>query len=620
MNAPRNDVLTVPSAGSIKRPVLILGIEPRVTLAIARSLHRRGVPVHVADMKLESAPPLDSLGSRAVRHSLRFPDGLREPEAFRDALLEHVRAHRIDMLIPCGDTFLQAVGAVYADLVPHLIVACPPPPVLRRVLDKRLTLEIARDCGIPVPLTVKCASAFDASVRYPLVAKPADKEDDELPFKVRYFEDRDALRRALEEHPKIASHALLQEYCPGVGVGIGTLMHDGEPLAMVQHRRLKELPATGGVSVVAISEPVDPDLGEATRALLRRLEWRGPAMVEFRQDPATGDTRLMEVNGRYWGTLPVAIHAGIDFPYIEWALAHGEKPEIPDAARTGIRVRWTRGAVERLGERLGEAARSPDAWRRRAREFLDFLGDFGLGTRDAIFDRSDLRPAVGELNFTLRWLKRSARRTVAKRLPPSVRRWRTARYGLERRASLVYLTLGLLRDLGLRRDGRRRTPREARSVVFVCLGNIIRSAGAAAFFARAAGKSGLDGFEVDSAGLGAQEGRPADPRAIIAGRELGVCLDDHRARRLTSQAVASADAIYVMDYRNEAALLGRHPGAFRKVFLLGAWQLDEATGGLEIQDPVHDKLDDVRRCQRRIEAAVNSLVEELAAPKAVSRG
>ena len=228
-------------------------------------------------------------------------------------------------------------------------------------------------------------------------------------------------------------------------------------------------------------------------------------------------------------------------------------------------MRWTRGAVQRLGERLGEAARSPDASRRRAREFLDFLGDFGLGTRDALFDRSDLRPAVGELNFALGWVARSVRRMVGKRLPPSVRRWRAVRYGLERRASLVYLALGLLRDLGLRRDGRRQTPRDARSVVFVCLGNIIRSAGAAAFFSRAVGKSGLDEFEVDSAGLGGQEGRPADPRAIIAGRELGVCLDDHRARSLTSQAVACADAIFVMDYVNEATLLGRHPGAFVEI-------------------------------------------------------
>ena len=56
------------------------------------------------------------------------------------------------------------------------------------------------------------------------------------------------------------------------------------------------------------------------------------------------------------------------------------------------------------------------------------------------------------------------------------------------------------------------------------------------------------------------------------------------------------------------------------MFLLRAWQLDGATGGLEIQDPVYDKLDDVRRCQRRIEAAVDSLVDELGAPKAASRG
>ena len=54
---------------------------------------------------------------------------------------------------------------------------------------------------------------------------------------------------------------LLQEYCAGAGVGVEMLMHEGNCLGVFQHRRLKELPYTGGVSVTAIAEQPDPGLG-----------------------------------------------------------------------------------------------------------------------------------------------------------------------------------------------------------------------------------------------------------------------------------------------------------------------------------------------------------------------
>jgi hypothetical protein len=37
-------------------------------------------------------------------------------------------------------------------------------------------------------------------------------------------------------------------------------------------------------------------------------------MVEFRVDDASGRHWLLEINGRFWGSLPLAVHAGADFP------------------------------------------------------------------------------------------------------------------------------------------------------------------------------------------------------------------------------------------------------------------------------------------------------------------
>jgi predicted ATP-grasp superfamily ATP-dependent carboligase len=107
------------------------------------------------------------------------------------------------------------------------------------------------------------------------------------------------------------------------------LIHEGEPVAIFQHRRLKEVPASGGAAAVAIAEPPELTLVDQALALLRALEWEGVAMFEFRYDRAQRRGFLMEVNGRYWGTVALAIHSGMDFPWYEWQIAHGEKPLVP---------------------------------------------------------------------------------------------------------------------------------------------------------------------------------------------------------------------------------------------------------------------------------------------------
>ena len=46
----------------------------------------------------------------------------------------------------------------------------------------------------------------------------------------------------------------------------------------------------------------------------RRDRWHGVAMVEFKRDERDDTPRLMEINGRFWGSLQLAIDAGVDFP------------------------------------------------------------------------------------------------------------------------------------------------------------------------------------------------------------------------------------------------------------------------------------------------------------------
>ena len=90
-------------------------------------------------------------------------------------------------------------------------------------------------------------------------------------------------------------------------------------------------------------------------------------------------------------------------------------------------------------------------------------------------------------------------------------------------------------------------PRDPRSVLFVCQGNIIRSPFAAALFHRLLPSALQERIHVASAGLDTTPGKPADPRALQLAKEFDVPLDAHRTQRLTTSLVECADLIVVMD-------------------------------------------------------------------------
>jgi predicted ATP-grasp superfamily ATP-dependent carboligase len=129
---------------------------------------------------------------------------------------------------------------------------------------------------------------------------------------------------------------LLQEYHSGDGYGVELLMFEGQPICAFQHKRLHEVPITGGASSLRESVNLDPILYEHSRRMLAALNWTGLAMVEFK---LTEDGMcLMEINGRVWGSLPLAVHSGMDFPAHLAELYLSESPTVPPEPDTQYRV------------------------------------------------------------------------------------------------------------------------------------------------------------------------------------------------------------------------------------------------------------------------------------------
>jgi protein-tyrosine-phosphatase/predicted ATP-grasp superfamily ATP-dependent carboligase len=593
------------------KPVLILGEEPRIVVNIARSLHRRGVPVDVAGLSPD-APPVRS---NAIGRFTAFPDPRGEPAFSREILLDQIESHHYDQLIPASDTALALVTDHYAELSEWLHVSCPPPTVVHRVLNKSQTLQCARDCEVPIPKSMTVSSLKEltdrgSSLAFPLIAKPCGKGRQATgTFKVRRFERIEQLEQAFTEDPSFGIRNLLQEYCPGEGVGVEVLMHRDRPVVLFQHRRLKELPRTGGVSVLAVSEPVDPLLGDYAVRLLRAMKWDGVAMVEFRVDRPTRHVTLMEVNGRYWGSLGLSIMAGVDFPWYEWQLAHGQCPNVNGRYKIGVVARWTSGAFQRVFAG-GPSERGRGTMWGRSRELATFVHHCLPPTRDLLWSIRDPGPGAHETVTTLRALARRAlKRVLTPLVPEALLNLRRRSRMLATRSRRMYVWMAMKRALKLTRNRVPNGLRDARSVLFICHGNILRSPMAAALLKQALGACGRT-MEVHSAGLHANPFYRADPRGVTVAANFGIALSSHRAEPLTREMVHRADMVFVMDRFNEAELLARYPHVRRKVVCLSL--CDAAMPScLDIHDPYRGTIEDVRLCYEKIHCCIMGLVANL---------
>jgi predicted ATP-grasp superfamily ATP-dependent carboligase len=305
------------SAGSRTGTVLVTDAGCGSGPAVIRSLGRRGWRTIAAD----SDPGSPGFSSRFARGRLVYPDPARAPDAYSEAIEEAVRRERPDILIPVSDVAILPLMKIRGRLEEVCRLAAPEEEVLEKTRDKRRTLRIAEHLGIPVPAyrTVRTADEAlraAASLRWPIVLKPAASRaydpsrkvieklrvtyagtPEELAHRMRGFEGRHVV--------------LIQEYCSGTGYGVDLLADGGRPLAAFQHRRLAEIPATGGVSAWRESVPLDPVLYGHAERLVGALGFTGLLMVEFKVGERPW---LMEVNGRIWGSFPLAVRSGMDFP------------------------------------------------------------------------------------------------------------------------------------------------------------------------------------------------------------------------------------------------------------------------------------------------------------------
>lgn len=206
----------------------------------------------------------------------------------------------------------------------------------------------------------------------------------------------------------------------------------------------------------------------------------------------------------------------------------------------------------------------------------------------------------------------AVKETLRKLVPPAILKERGTVLRLGPTAGPIYARLRLLDWIGLRSGNAALAKPGARSFLFVCFGNLMRSPMAEVMFRRSVAGASLPRIQIASAGIHAIPGTPAHPWARSASAELGLPLDGHRARLLTGEMVSAADAIFAMDFQNKAELLAQYPDAKAKILMLSAY----ATGGQycrEIPDPYFGNLSTTQQCYGVLQKCVENLTGALVA-------
>lgn len=392
--------------------ILVTDGDTRAGLAIVRSLGQAGHDVLVGAKHVSSL----AAASRFAVQALAYPDPLRHVRAFAEFVAAAIEHYRIDALLPVTDITTLSI-CQYRDLMP---VGCALPfpdlETVKRVADKDAITALAVRLGVDVPRSITLNTAAEladrqADLRFPLVIKPARSrvatDQAWIYTAVSYAHTLDDLRMQIEAADPRIFPVLLQEKIIGPGLGVSTYTHHGKTLAAFAHRRLREKPPSGGVSVLRESVPLDPLAYRFADELLQALNWHGVAMVEFKIDQRDQRPKLMEINGRFWGSLQLAIDAGMDFPriLIDSLTLPPAEPLLSYSA--GVRTRWLWGDVDALLLRIlrkdAKQDLSPGA-PTRGQSLLAFLRAFGHGTRHEIEHLDDLGPAWKE---TRQWLGRT---------------------------------------------------------------------------------------------------------------------------------------------------------------------------------------------------------------------
>lgn len=327
----------------------VLVIEPGVSrgaLAAARSLARAGNEVAVAGQARGPAS-----WSRATTRFHHITAATEDADRFTQEVAGVVRDNGYEVVLAAGDSEALVLSARRDDI--PALVPYPPHGVLVGLGDKLDLCERARAVGLRTPDTAPATHEAISAIGGPTVVKSRLHGDLQRGAQRVDTEIADTPEEAGIYVARISAaglEPLLQEVIGGHLMAVALVLgRDGSVLGLVQQRAQLTWPARAGISARAVVEDVDRALADRIVNLLRESGFYGLAEVQL-IDPGDDAPYLIDVNPRIYGSLGLAIAAGVDLPNLALADALERPAEAAGSASTGVRYQWLEGELRRAFE------------------------------------------------------------------------------------------------------------------------------------------------------------------------------------------------------------------------------------------------------------------------------
>ena len=360
-----------------------------VSIGVARSLGRRGVPVW-----LMANHPLPKF-CRYVRRRFDWP-GADHAEAI-SSIVDVATKHGLDgwVLIATGDQDVRLIAQNHDLLSKHFRVATPRWETIQWAYDKRLTYQRAAELGIDYPWSFHPKTLdeiAELNCRFPVILKPAYRKsaDEFTQSKAWKADDRAALLALYAKAAALVGNdaVIVQEWIPGSGeaqFSYAGLWDRGKPIASLVARRTRQHPIDFGRSSTFVESIERPQVEALAARFLTSLDYTGVVEVEFKYDAREDRYKLLDVNGRFWTWNGLGALAGVDFPYLAWRQATGQSVE-PCRAKAGFA--WMHASRDVIA-----------AWQEMnagTLTFGDYLKSFSRPLAFANFALDDPMPALVE--------------------------------------------------------------------------------------------------------------------------------------------------------------------------------------------------------------------------------
>ena len=279
----------------------------RAALAVTRSLGQQGVRVVVG---AETARSLAGV-SRYCTRTWQYPSPLSDPTKFVSSLVDAVDLLGITAIMAVTDSATQVLAEKRGEFRSSITEGIPSSESYDLVSNKYRLMHLARELEIPFPKTVfvpdgNIVALRDQVTTFPVVVKPGRSllKIDEKWSKtsVHFVSNAEELTDLYRRTPYLRSPSLVQQRIEGDGQGIFGLFDHGRPCALFAHRRIREKPPAGGVSVFRESIELPKPMTDYAVRLLERVKWHGVAMVEFKVDR---QSECSDADGNQWAVLGV---------------------------------------------------------------------------------------------------------------------------------------------------------------------------------------------------------------------------------------------------------------------------------------------------------------------------